>query len=84
MNKKEDKSIIKRKKKKILKIKLILIFTKIDNAINNFQFNVAIAQFYEVYKLIYDSLKKEINNKILKIIYKNYEINDTFYPSSCI
>ncbi len=38
---------------------------KIDNSINNFQFNVAIAQFYEVYRYFNDSLRKKINNKIL-------------------
>jgi len=42
------------------------LFTyKIDKAISNFQFNVAIAQFYEVYRYFNDSIKKEINNKIL-------------------
>ena len=38
----------------------------IDNSINNFQFNVAIAQFYEVYRFINDSLKIKITNEVLK------------------
>ncbi len=37
---------------------------KIDKFIDNFQMNVAIAQFYEAYKYIQDSLKLEIDNKI--------------------
>ncbi len=36
---------------------------KIDKFIDNFQMNVAIAQFYEVYKYLQDSLKLEISNK---------------------
>ena len=36
---------------------------KIDKFIENFQMNVAIAQFYEVYKYLQDSLKLEISNK---------------------
>ncbi len=38
---------------------------KIDNSINNFRFNVAIAQFYEVYKVIKDHVDTSISNKIL-------------------
>ncbi len=38
---------------------------KIDKFIDNFQMNVAIAQFYEAYKYLQDSLKLEINNEIL-------------------
>ncbi len=38
---------------------------KIDKAINGFQFNVAIAQFYEVYRYLNDSVKLKISNKIL-------------------
>ena len=38
---------------------------KIDKAISHFQLNVAVAQFYEVYKYFNDSLKLEINNKVL-------------------
>jgi leucyl-tRNA synthetase len=37
---------------------------KIDKAINSFQFNVAIAQFYEVYKYLNDSIQLQINNKV--------------------
>ena len=38
-----------KKYKKILKQTDLSVY-KIDSAINNFQFNVAIAQFYEVYR----------------------------------
>ena len=38
---------------------------KIDSSINNFQFNVAIAQFYEIYKYFNESMKLKIKNKIL-------------------
>ena len=37
---------------------------KIDKTINNFQLNVAIAQFYEIYKYFNESLKLEISNEI--------------------
>ena len=39
---------------------------KIDNSINNFRFNVAIAQFYEVYNFFKSCLEKELSNKILQ------------------
>ncbi len=37
---------------------------KIDKFINNFQLNVAIAQFYEVYKYFQDSLNLNISNEV--------------------
>ena len=37
-------------KKRIFKEKINLYVYKIDGAINNFQFNVAIANFYEAYR----------------------------------
>ena len=39
---------------------------KIDLAINNFRFNVAIAHFYELYNFFRVSLDSKIGNKILK------------------
>ncbi len=39
---------------------------KIDNTINTFRFNVAIANFYEVYKILKDHLNENIENNILK------------------
>ena len=36
---------------------------KIDSSINNFRFNVSIANFYEIYKYIKDSLENNISNK---------------------
>ena len=51
--------------KKIFEEKINLYVYKIDNAINNFQFNVAIAQFYEVYRYFNESIKLEISTKVL-------------------
>ena len=40
--------------------------SKIDIAINNFRFNVAIAQFYELYNYFKDKLDSKLGNKVLK------------------
>ena len=45
--------------------KIELYIYRIDKAINNFQFNVAIALFNEIYRHFNDSLKNKINNKTL-------------------
>ena len=39
---------------------------KIDVSIKNFRFNVSIANFYEIYNLFKNYLKKEINNDLLR------------------
>ena len=39
---------------------------KIDNSIKNFRFNVSIAYFYQVYKILKDYVDLEISNKILE------------------
>ena len=39
---------------------------KIDNTISTFRFNVSIANFYEVYKILKDHLDENIENDILK------------------
>jgi leucyl-tRNA synthetase len=39
---------------------------KIDSSINNFRFNVSIAHFYEIYKIINNGLNQDISNKVLK------------------
>jgi leucyl-tRNA synthetase len=65
LNKTETK--VDEKKQKSFENKIDLCVYKIDNAINNFQFNVAIAQFYEIYRYFNDSMKLGINNKILII-----------------
>ena len=62
LNKAETK--INEKNQKSFEDKVDLYVYKIDNAINRFQFNVAIAQFYEIYKYFNDSLKLEINNNL--------------------
>ena len=43
-----------------------LYIFKIDSSINSFQFNVAIAQFYEVYKYFNTSINLELNNEVLR------------------
>ncbi len=65
--------IIKRIEKQIdseleksFEIQMNLFTQKIDIAINNFQFNVAIAQFYEIYRFLNDSTNLKISNKILR------------------
>ena len=45
--------------------KINLYVYKIDGAINNFQFNVAIANFYEAYRYFNESIKLKINKKTL-------------------
>ncbi len=63
LNKTETK--IDEKKQKSFENKIDLCVYKIDNAINHFQFNVAIAQFYEIYRYFNDSMKLAIDNKVL-------------------
>ena len=46
--------------------KIDLYAFKIDTSINNFQFNVAIAQFYEIYRFLNDAIKLKLSNNILK------------------
>ncbi|MFL2852705.1 MAG: leucine--tRNA ligase [Candidatus Pelagibacter sp.] len=60
----KDDTIGNKKIEKLFENQIDLFIFKIDKAINNFQMNVAIAQFYEVYRYLNDSIKKEINNKI--------------------
>ncbi len=38
---------------------------KIDESINNFRFNVSIACFYQVYKIMKDCIETKISNKVL-------------------
>ena len=63
LNNKETNTI--KKDEENFKIKIETYIYKIDKAINNFQLNVAIAQFYEVYKYLNDSIKLKINKNIL-------------------
>ncbi len=69
------------KEEKNFEEKINLYIYKIDNAINNFQFNVAIAQFYEVYRYFNDSLKFNISTNILnKNITKIMKLMIPFTP----
>ena len=63
LNRKETK--INEKLQEKIENKIDLCVYRIDYAINNFQFNVAIAQFYEIYKHINESIKLEIKNEVL-------------------
>jgi leucyl-tRNA synthetase len=58
-------SSIKEETQKKFKNEIDLFIYKIDKAINKFQLNVAIAQFYEIYRYLNESLELEIDNKIL-------------------
>ena len=46
--------------------KINLYIDKIDSSINEFKFNVCIAQFYEIYNLLKSFIEKKVDNKILK------------------
>ncbi|MFL2875714.1 MAG: leucine--tRNA ligase [Candidatus Pelagibacter sp.] len=50
---------------KLIKSKINNFVHKIDNAIKNFRFNVAIALFYEVYKILKDGVENNISKKEL-------------------
>ena len=69
----KDKKDIDEKKKKNFVNKIDLYVLRITELIDNFQFNVAIANFYEIYKFINNSLdepidKKEFINSLEKIM----------------
>jgi len=61
----KEKSKGNKEKEKIFENKIDFFIFKIDKAVSNFQLNVAIAQFYEVYRYFNESIKIEINNKVL-------------------
>ena len=65
ITKRIEKKINKELEKKFVSIVKNYIF-KIDSSINNFRFNVTIANFYEIYNLIKDNFDKEISNKVFK------------------
>ena len=62
LNRKQTKS--NKKNEENFNLNIDTYIFKIDKLIDNFQMNVAIAQFYEVYKYLQESLKLEIDNKI--------------------
>ena len=63
LNREEKKSNISEEKSFEEKINLYVL--KIDKTINDFQFNVSIAQFYEIYRLFNYSMDLQINNKTI-------------------
>ncbi len=64
INRKEPKNINGEDEKKFSS-KINYYLNKIDYAIKEFKFNVAIANFYEVYKFFKDQIENKIKNKIL-------------------
>ena len=62
LNRKQSKS--NKKNEEEFKLNIDSYIYKIDKFIDNFQMNVAIAQFYEVYKYLQDALKLEIKKDI--------------------
>ncbi len=52
-------------KGKLINSKINNFVHKIDSAIKNFRFNVAIALFYEVYKILKDNVNTNVNKKEL-------------------
>ena len=63
-NRKETKADKNKESKFTTRVDVYL--NKIDASINEFRFNVAIANFYEVYKFFKDQISLEINNKLLR------------------
>ncbi len=61
VNRKDSSKDTNIEEKFILTIKSFI--NKIDSSINNFRFNVAIANFYEIYRYIKDNLESNISNK---------------------
>ncbi len=64
INRKNNKSDKKLEEKFSIDIDIFL--NKITSSIKNFQFNVAIAQFYEIYRYLNEHVKLQVNNKVLK------------------
>ena len=57
---------IDKKTEKLFISKMAVFINKIDNFINNFRFNVCIAQFYELYNYFKDFLDSKVSNEVLK------------------
>ena len=63
-NRKEKTINIESEKKFTLEVNNYV--NKIDKLIANFKFNVCVAQFYEIYKILKDYAEAKISNKVLK------------------
>ncbi len=64
INRKTNNSDKKLEEKFAIDVDLFL--NKITSSISNFQFNVAIAQFYEIYRYLNEHTKLQIDDKVLK------------------
>ena len=64
LNRKENQSLQSQEIKLINKIDFLA--SKIDHSIENFKFNVTIANFYEAFNLLNKFVKLEVSNKCLK------------------
>jgi leucyl-tRNA synthetase len=65
VSKRKDVEINKSQEEKFI-FEVSSFINKIDLAIKNFRFNVAIANFYEIYNLFKDSVELNISNNIIK------------------
>jgi len=65
VSKRKDVEINKSEEEKFI-FEVSSFINKIDLAIKNFRFNVAIANFYEIYNLFKNSVELNISNKIIK------------------
>ncbi len=77
--------ILKRKEKisnkdfeKKFSTKINNFINKIDESVNNFRFNVAVANFYEIYNFFKENFDKDLSNEILKINIK--KVMQTMIP----
>ncbi len=57
---------VDKKTEKLFNSKMAVFISKIDSSINNFRFNVCIAQFYELYNFFKDFLDSNVSNEVLK------------------
>ena len=65
LNKKNTKAKVDQKVQKSFENRVDICVYKVDQSIKNFQFNVAIAQFYEIYKFFNESAQMEISKECL-------------------
>tara|TARA_Y100001970_G_scaffold138491_1_gene170392 strand:+ start:1128 stop:3656 length:2529 start_codon:yes stop_codon:yes gene_type:complete len=86
INRKEGKLSTKAEKELVDNFNLYVM--KITNLINDFHFNVVVAQVYEIHRLINEALKKPISNECFKnILIKFMKILIPFTPhlaSECL
>ena len=70
LNRKDKKSDINLEKKFNLEINVLV--NKLDQSIKEFKFNVAIAHFFETYKILINTLEEKVSNKSFKENFVNF------------